>query len=98
MDVGRIMIKGRKSTDDPAEDRHRMRIAAEAAEEGRQLLVHHLVMRDVVNKLLLLLGSRQLPIEQEIRDFEEVALGGKLLDWVSPVEQDAFVAINIGDA
>src|ERR1700724_2127108 len=98
MDVSRIVIEGRKGTDDPAEDRHRMRIAAEAAEKGRQLLVHHRVVGNVVNELLLLLGSRQLPVEEEIGDLEEVAFGGKLLDRVSPVEQYALIAIDIGDA
>src|SRR6202022_4457398 len=53
---------------------------------------------NVVNELLLLLGSRQLPVEEEIGDLEEVAFGGKLLDRVSPVEQYALIAIDIGDA
>src|SRR6266436_10334971 len=75
-----------------------MRITAEAAEESRQLLVHHRVMGNVVDELLLFLGGRQLPVEQEIGDLEEVAFGGKLLDRVSPVEQYALIAINVGDA
>src|SRR5467141_1770558 len=55
-------------------------------------------MGDVVNELLFLLLGRQFAVEKEIGDFKEIALGGKLLDRVSAIEEDTFVAVDIGDA
>ncbi len=98
MDVGRIVIKGRESADHPAQHRHRMRIAAEAAEEGRQLLMHHRVMGDVIDELFLLLGGRQLAVKQQVGDFEKIALVRQFLDRITAVEQHPFVAVDIGDA
>ena len=60
--------------------------------------MHHRVMCNVVNELLLLLGGRQLAVEQEVGDLEEVALGGKFLDRIPPIQQDTLVAVDIGDA
>src|SRR5439155_14510784 len=75
-----------------------MRIAAEAAEEGGKLLVHHRVMGDVVNELLFLLLGRQLAVEKEIGDFKKITLGGKLFDRVSAIEEYTFVSVDVGDA
>src|ERR1700745_2818328 len=74
-----------------------MGIAAEPAEEGSKLLVHHRVMGNVVDELLLLLGGRQLAVEQEVGDLQEVALVGEFLDRVTAVEKHSFVAVDIGD-
>ena len=44
VDVGGVVIEGRQRADHAAHHRHRVRVAAEAAEERGQLLVHHRVV------------------------------------------------------
>src|SRR5665213_982330 len=75
-----------------------MRIAAEAAEERGDLLVHHRVVGDVGDELRLLVAGRQFAVQQQISDFEEVAFVGQLLDRVTPIHQDPLVAVDIGNA
>ena len=74
-----------------------MRVAAEAAEEARHLLVHHRVVRDAVVEIVLLRRGRQLAVEQQVADLEEVAVLGQLLDRIAAIEQDALVAVDVGD-
>src|SRR3546814_8025953 len=50
VDFGRIMVEGAEGADDTAQDRHRMRVAAESAKEGRKLIVHHRVEADGVGE------------------------------------------------
>ncbi len=97
VDVGAVVVEGRERADHAAHDRHRMRIAAEAAEEGRELLVHHGVHGDVALELLLLGGGRQLAVQQEVGGLHEIAVLGQLLDRIAAVEQLALVAVDIGD-
>src|SRR6266852_2103809 len=70
----------------------------EAAEERRNLLVHHRVMGDVGDELHFLLRRRQFAVEQEVGDLEEIALVGQFLDRIAAIHQDALVAVDIGDA
>jgi len=53
----------------------------------RQLLVHHGVARDRAIEFLLLLPVGQLPEQQQVADFEKVALLGKLLDRIAAVQK-----------
>jgi predicted RNase H-like nuclease len=50
----------------------------------------------VVEIGLLRLG-RQLAVEQQVAGLEEVAVLGELLDRIAAVEQDALVAVDVGD-
>jgi hypothetical protein len=43
-------------------------------------------------------GVRQLAVEQQVADLDEVALLGELLDRVAAVQQHALVAVDVGDA
>ncbi len=52
VDVGEVVIEGRQRADDAAHHRHRVRVAAEAREEARHLLVHHGVAGDGVAEVL----------------------------------------------
>src|SRR5215510_3409462 len=74
-----------------------MRVAPEALVEPAHLLVHHGVAGDTIVEVGLLRGGRQLAVEQEIAGLEEIAVLGQLLDRKSAIEQDAFVAVDIGD-
>ena len=95
--VGRVVIEGRQRADHAAHHRHRMRIAAEAGEKARHLLVHHGVARDAVVEIFLLRLGRQFAVEQQVADFQEVAMLGQLLDRIAAMQQDAFVAVDEGD-
>ena len=74
-----------------------MRVAAEALEEPAHLLVHHRVVRDAVVEIGLLRRGRQFAVQQQVADLEEVAVLGELLDRVAAIEQDALVAVDVGD-
>ncbi len=96
-DVGGVVIEGRQRADAAAHDRHRMRVAAEALEEAAHLLVHHRVMGHAVVEVGLLRRRRQFAVEQQVAGLEEVAVLGELLDRIAAIEQDALVAVDIGD-
>ena len=74
-----------------------MRIAAEAHEEPAHLVVHHGVARDPIIEIGLLAGGRQLAVEEQVAGLEEIAVFGELVDRIAAIEQDACVAVDIGD-
>ena len=96
-DVRAVVIEGRQRADDPAHDRHRVRVTAEAAIEGRQLLMHHSVAADRVGEVVELLLLRKLAVQQQVRDFHEARIFGQLVDRVTAMQQDALLAVDIGD-
>ena len=96
-DVGRVVIEGRERADAAGHDRHRVRVAPEPLIEPAHLLVHHGVAGDAIVEIGLLRGGRQFAVEQEVAGLEEVAVLGQLLDRIAAIEQDAFVAVDIGD-
>ena len=96
-DVGEVVIEGRQRADAADHHRHRMRVAAEALEEPAHLLVHHGVAGDAVVEIGLLGRGRQFAVEQQVAGLEEVAVLGELLDRIAAIEQDALVAVDIGD-
>ncbi|MNS78839.1 hypothetical protein D3C72_1124700 [compost metagenome] len=97
IDVQRVVVERRQGADHTAHDGHRVGVAAEAVEEGLQLLVNHGVVLHGADELGLLLGIRQFAVEQQVAGFEVVGLFGELLDRVAAVQQDTFVAVNVGD-
>jgi hypothetical protein len=96
-DVGGVVIEGGEGADHADHDRHRMRIAAEAAEQEAELFVHHRVEGDGVVEFLHLLARRQLALQEQIADLEKAGMMRQLIDGVSAIEQDARVAVDIGD-
>jgi hypothetical protein len=92
-----VVIERRQCADRAHHDRHRMRIATEALEEAAHLLVHHGVACHQVVEIVLLSGGGQVAVEQKIAGLEEIAVLGELLDRVAAIEQDAVVAVDIGD-
>ncbi len=91
------MVEGREGADNAAHDGHRVGIATEAVEEGLQLLVNHGVVLYGADELGLLLCGWQLAIEQQVAGFQVVRFFSQLLDRVAAVQQDAVVAVDIGD-
>ncbi len=96
-DVGGVVIEGRQRADRADHHRHRVRVAPEALKEPAHLLVHHGVVRDAIIEIGLLRGGRQFAVEQQIAGLQEVAVLGELLDRIAAIEQDALVAVDIGD-
>ena len=96
-DVGGVVIERRQRADAAGHHRHRMRVAPEALEEPAHLLVHHGVARDAVVEVGLLRRRRQFAVEQQVAGLQEVAVLGQLLDRIAAIEQDALVAVDIGD-
>ena len=97
VDVGGVVIEGRQRPDHAAHHRHRMGVAAEAAEEGRQLLMHHGVMVDGVFEFLHLALVRQFAVEQQIAGLQEAGMLGQIGDGIAAILQHALVAIDEGD-
>src|SRR5262249_42754414 len=61
------------------------------------LLVDHCVAGHEIVKVVLLGGGRKFAIKQEGTGFEEIAVLGELLDRIAAIEQNALVAIDVGD-
>ena len=95
--VGGVVIERRQCADAAGHHSHRMCVAAEALEEPHHLLVHHRVPVDAVVEVGLLRRGRQFAVEQQVASLQEVAMLGELLDRIAAIEQNAFVAIDIGD-
>ncbi len=95
--VGAVVVEGRHRADDAADDRHRVRVAAEAAVEIVHLLVEHGVVRHPPLEILHLLAGRQFAVDQQVADLEEMRFLGQLVDRVAAIEQLALVAVDIGD-
>ena len=93
-----VVVEGRQRADRAAHDGHRVRVAAEARVEAGHLLVHHGVARDGVVEILELALGRQLAVQQQVADLEEVGLLRQLFDGIAAIEQDALVAVDVGDA
>ena len=74
-----------------------MGVAAEAAEEGRQLLMHHGVVGDGVVELLHLVLGRQFAVKQQIAGLQEAGMLRQIGDGIAAILQHALVAIDEGD-
>ncbi len=96
MDVQAVVIEGRQGADGADHDRHGMGVAAEALEEAVELGVQHGVPRDALLELFVLGGVRQFAVQQQVADFQEVGLRGQLVDRIAAVQQNAGVAVDVG--
>src|SRR5690554_5257068 len=92
-----VVVERRQCTHNAAHNGHGVRITAEAVEEVAHLVVQHGVVFDGVVELLVLFSARQFTVQEQVADLEEVGMLGQLVDWVTPVQQDAFGTIDIGD-
>lgn len=97
VDVEGVVIESGQRADHAAHDGHGVGVAAEAAEEEGDLLVHHGVAGDQTFKFRILGLGGGLAVQQDVADFEVAGLGGQLGDGVTAVQQDTLVAIDVGD-
>ncbi|MNG08856.1 hypothetical protein D3C84_922430 [compost metagenome] len=97
LDVQGVVVEGGKRTDHATHDGHRVSVAAEAVEEGLQLLMNHGVVLDGADEPGLFFCSGQFAVEQQVTGFQVVRLFCELLDGVAAVQQNALIAIDVGD-
>ncbi len=74
-----------------------MRIAPEALNRSGHLLVDHRVMGDGMFEFAALGVVRQFAVIEQIAGFDEVAMLGQLVDGIAAIEQNAFIAVDVGD-
>jgi hypothetical protein len=74
VDVRAVVIEGRQRADQAGHHRHRVRVAAEAAQEELHLLVDHRVVGHARDEVLLLLPVGQLSVQQQVAGLEVVAV------------------------
>ncbi len=96
MNVRRVVIVRGHGADNGRQHRHGMGVVAETLEEVEHALVEHGVRADRGVEFLEFARRRQLAIEQQVADLDEVRMFGKLFDRVAPVHQDALFAIDEG--
>ena len=78
--IQRVLVVRAQRIDRTGEHGHRMRVAREAVEEPLQVLVQQRVPLDLGGELLELIRCRQLTVDQQVADLDEVRLLGELLD------------------
>ena len=93
----RIGINARQRGNRAHKHRHGMRRVTESLHEFLGGLVQHGVVGDVIDPLLELFFGGQVAEQEQVRHFQEGAALGQDLDGISPVAQDAFIAVNVGD-
>ena len=98
INIKAIMIEGGQSADDAAHDSHGVGIPPKTTIKRINLLIQHGVVGDIVGEFRFLLGRWQFTIEQEIADFRIIRIVGQFVDGIAAIEQNTFVAIDIGYA
>ena len=97
-DVLGVEVEGREGGDRRDQHPHRMGVVVEPLEEPlADVLVDEGVVGDLVLPGLVLLGGRELAVQQQVGHLEVGRVLGQLLDRVAPVAEDALVAVEIGD-
>ena len=97
LDVLRFGIEGRQRRHRADEHPHRVGVVMEAVDELLDALVHDRMVRDAEHPRIELGRGGQLAVQQQVGRLEEGAPFGQLLDRVSPVAQDALVAVDEAD-
>src|ERR1022692_1140988 len=79
------------------EHAHGMRVVAEAFQKFLAGFVQHGVAGDALHPLLEFRRGGQLAVEKEVRYLQECAVLGQLLDRISAIPEDPFIAVDEGD-
>src|SRR3954469_3361937 len=74
-----------------------MGVTPESLEEPAHLFVNHRVVRHPIIEIGFLSCSRQLAIKQQVAGFEKLTVLSDLLDGIAAIEQNPFIAIDIGN-
>ena len=82
-----VLIESGQCADYADHHRHRVRIAAETAEEPCQLFVHHSVFGHGIDKLFFLCGIGQFAVNQQVAHFQIVAFFCQLFNGIAAIVQ-----------
>ena len=88
-----VIIRGHRS-DDGRQHRHRMCVVAKSLKKTQHAFVQHGVTANGCVELVEFFCGRQLTVQQQVRDFDKAGIVGKLFDRVTPIHQNAFLAID----
>ena len=69
----------------------------ETAEEARHGLLHHGVIGNQVDKVLLLFAVGQLPVQQQVAGFQIIGMLRQLVDGVAAMQQYTVFTVDEGD-
>jgi hypothetical protein len=95
-DVRAFMIEGGHRGDHGGHHCHRMSVAMEAPQHLHQLLIHRAMPHDGVAKQIELRAHRELPVNQQMGNFQEARALGELLDGVAAIQKQPRFAVDIG--
>ena len=98
VDVLGLGIESRERPDSADQHPHRVGVVAKTFDEGLHVLVNEGVGDDLVREVLELGRVGQFAVQEQVGDLEVARVLGQLLDGVTPVHQDALVAVDVGDA
>ena len=96
-DIGAVVVEGREGAGHAAENRHRVGVTAEAAQEVVDLLMDHRVIGDGLVEGYHLLGRGQFAMEEQVADFKEIAVLRQIFDRIAAVQQNTFIAVDVSD-
>ena len=96
--IERILIESRHRADNAGQNRHRVGVTRKSVVEQTQVFMKHRVATDGISKIRELSLSWQFTINQEIGDFDEIAILGEFFDRVTTITQNAFFAVKERDS
>ena len=96
LDVPRLGVERGQRADRGHQHAHRVGVVPEALHEGLHVLVQERVVGDLVHPRVVLVLGRQLAVDEQVGDLEEVRLLRQLLDRVAAVLEDPLLAVDEG--
>ncbi len=96
-EILRVGVQRGQPADRGLQDRHRVSVGTEPADDSADALVDVHVGGDPLVPFVELLLRRQLAVVEEVGDLHEARLLGELLDRVPPVAENPDVAVDEGD-
>ena len=96
-DVARVGVEGGKRCHRAHQDAHGMGVVVEAVDELLHVLVQHGVPQNFAVPESQFVGGGQIPVQQQVGDFQEGAVLGELFDGIPAIEKDTGLAIQEGD-
>ena len=91
-----IVVIRRHRADDGRQHGHRMGVVTEALEEIEHAFVEHRMRAYRVVELIELGWSRQVTVQEQVGDLQEIRMLRELLHRVAPVHEDALFAVDEG--
>ncbi len=94
VDIHCVVVVSRHGADDSRKNSHRVSVVTESVEETQHALVQHCVCANRRIECFQFIRCRQLSVQKEIRNFNKVRMLGELFYRVTPVHENAFLAVD----